>query len=346
MLEIEFHDREKEIDEITSILNARPDLITFVYGPINSGKTELLQHLIRTLPKDFVVFYVNLRGRFIKDYEDFTRVLFKFKNVEKEEIMKDVLKQSLKALSFKGIPVPESVVDIIFARKKTEDVFEFLEDYLSNIAEKKMPILIIDELQVIGDININGPLIYKLFNFFVRLSKELHTCHIFAVTSDSLFIEKVFNEAMLQGRCRYLLVDDFDYETTRDFLRKYDFSNEEIELVWNYFGGKPVYLVEAVKNKRRLSEFCESWLRLRKRQIKDSLYSLSDDFRKSVLNLFSAFKDKEIISYERLSEELIWCVKNNILFVDPMHEIVKPQSRLDLLAIRKVLNTARINSKL
>ena len=29
---IEFHDREKEIQEIMRILNSRPDLITFVYG--------------------------------------------------------------------------------------------------------------------------------------------------------------------------------------------------------------------------------------------------------------------------------------------------------------------------
>ena len=58
---IEFHDREKEIQEITRILNSRPDLITFVYGPINSGKTELFQHVIKTLPKNFVTFYINLR---------------------------------------------------------------------------------------------------------------------------------------------------------------------------------------------------------------------------------------------------------------------------------------------
>ncbi|MCD6203791.1 MAG: hypothetical protein J7I99_05485 [Methanophagales archaeon] len=33
-------------------------LITFVYGPINSGKTELFNHVIGQL-QDNVVFYVN-----------------------------------------------------------------------------------------------------------------------------------------------------------------------------------------------------------------------------------------------------------------------------------------------
>ena len=82
-------------------------------------------------------------------------------------------------------------------------------------------------------------MIYELFNLFVRLTKELHSCHVFAITSDSLFIEKVFNEAMLHGRCRYLLVDDFDYETTVKFLKKYWFNEDEIQLVWEYFGVNP-----------------------------------------------------------------------------------------------------------
>ena len=37
---------------------------------------------------------------------------------------------------------------------------------------------------------------------------------VFAVSSDSLFIEKIYSDAMLEGRCDYLLVDDFDYEET------------------------------------------------------------------------------------------------------------------------------------
>jgi len=46
-------------------------LITFVYGPINSGKTELFNHVIGQLSRDNVVFYVNLRGKFIREYDAF-----------------------------------------------------------------------------------------------------------------------------------------------------------------------------------------------------------------------------------------------------------------------------------
>ena len=46
MKRIEFHDREREAKEITDILDSEPSLITFVYGPMNSGKTMRINHLI------------------------------------------------------------------------------------------------------------------------------------------------------------------------------------------------------------------------------------------------------------------------------------------------------------
>jgi len=38
------------------LIESEPMLITFVYGPINSGKTELLNHVIGQLSQDNVVF--------------------------------------------------------------------------------------------------------------------------------------------------------------------------------------------------------------------------------------------------------------------------------------------------
>ena len=64
------------------------------------------------------------------------------------------------------------------------------------IAENKVLVLIVDELQKIGDVRINAHLIYELFNLFIRLTKELHLCHVFAVTLDSLFVGQVCSEAM------------------------------------------------------------------------------------------------------------------------------------------------------
>ena len=141
---IEFHNREKEEKEIMDLLAAEPSLITFVYGPINSGKTALVNHLINQLPKEYVVFYINLRGKFISSYKDFVRALFKLEREKKEykEILKTISEVSLKGLKFTGIPISESILDLFFREKTFEDVFEFLEDYFMKIAESKVPVLI------------------------------------------------------------------------------------------------------------------------------------------------------------------------------------------------------------
>ena len=43
---MKFFDREKEIYKIISILEGEPNFIYFVYGPINSGKTALINEVI------------------------------------------------------------------------------------------------------------------------------------------------------------------------------------------------------------------------------------------------------------------------------------------------------------
>jgi len=74
---VEFHNREREIEEIKRILSYSPNSLIFVFSPIGSGKTKLFEHLIkRMLPNDFIRFYVNLRGRKIESYEDLVEALF------------------------------------------------------------------------------------------------------------------------------------------------------------------------------------------------------------------------------------------------------------------------------
>ena len=342
MLEIEFHNREREIKEVMRILNTRADLITFVYGPINSGKTELFQHLIKTLPREYKVFYINLRGIYVSRADDFLKVLFEVD--EREYNFKDYLRILIDYLPDKipfvgGIPVPKNLFKKFFEEKEIENVFKYIERLFTGLSQKFTSILILDELQVIGDIKIDGLLIYKLFNLFVRLTKELHSCHVFAITSDSLFIEKVFNEAMLHGRCRYLLIDDFDYDTTISFLKKHNFNEKEIELTWNYFGGKPVYLVEAVNNKHRLKEFCEENLKIRYSQILDTIYEIEENPKlfDNVIELLKTISEKEVMRYRKIDDALKFCIRKNILFLEPVNRIVKPQSHLDLLAIRQIL---------
>ncbi len=342
MRHIEFHNREKETKEIRDVLDAEPSLITFVYGPINSGKTTLISHLIKELPEDYAPFYVNLRGRFITDYEYFLNVLFEIDEGGGVDNVTEYAKSILKDLgAISGIPIPINLFERIFEKKdKSKDMFKYIEQFFVEISKTRTPILIVDELQVIGDLKIDGLLIYKLFNFFIRLTKELHLAHIFVITSDSLFIERVYSEAMLDGRCRYLLVDDFDNSTTINFLDKYKFSDTEKEVAWNYCGGKPVCLVELINARENRKRKAEEMLKIRKGQIEEIVYSLEVKDKKmfaAVVGVFSEFRVKEKTGYKYLSDEIKFLVGKNIIFADSANKELRPQSRLNLLAIREVM---------
>ncbi|RZN42514.1 MAG: ATP-binding protein [Methanosarcinales archaeon] len=349
MKRIAFHNREKETKEIMDILDAEPSLITFVYGPINSGKTTMISHLIEELSDEYAPFYVNLRGRFITDYEDFLNVLFEIDEEGEGSNVTEYVKSALKDLgAVSGIPIPINLFERIFEKKdKSKDMFKYIEQFFVEISKTRTPVLIIDELQVIGDLKIDGLLIYKLFNFFIRLTKEMHLAQVFAITSDSLFIGDVHSEAMLSGRCRYLLVDDFDKDTTMGFLENYGFGEEEKEYAWHYCGGKPVCLVELVNakvNGKDIGNEAKKLLKIRTSQI----LSIFDEIalgkieysEKALIDEFKNFENDELVQYDKVNKEKIFLVERNVLFIDPTQRTIKSQSRLDLLAIREVMRDA------
>jgi len=304
MRNIEFYNREKEIKEITDILDTSPHLITFIYGPINSGKTELISHVI------------------------------------------EELQVSLKAVRCTGIPITESILDLFFREKPYEDVFEFLEDYFTGIAANKVPVLIVDEIQKIGDVKVDTYLIYELFNLFIRLTKELHLCHVFAVSSDSLFIERVYSEAMLEGRCRYLLVNDFDEGTTKEFLEAQGFNDKERAMAWHFCGGKPGYLVELANTRRSSGAIAEKAERMREEEISRLVFLLARNKEKkgAILDILASFAPVDGIQYTDSMDldVLSFLVRHNLLFLDPVKRTIKPQSRLNLLAIRAVIRQSNV----
>ncbi|PXF59827.1 MAG: ATP-binding protein [Candidatus Methanogaster sp.] len=346
MKRIAFHNREKETKEIMDILDDEPSLITFVYGPINSGKTTTISHLIKELPEDYAPFYVNLRGRFVTDYEDFLNVLFEIDEEEGGGNVAEYAKSALKDLgTVSGIPIPINLFERIFEKKdKSKDMFRYIERFFAEISKTRTPILIIDELQVIGDLKIDGLLIYKLFNFFIRLTKETHLAQVFVVTSDSLFLENVYSEAMLDGRCRYLLVDDFDHETTSAFLDKYGFTDDDIAMAWESCGGKPVCLVELVNTKLGSGDITEKTDKMLEEEISRLVFLLArnKETKSDIIDMLTIFASVEEVKYSDSMEIdlLSFLVKQNILFLDSARRTIKPQSRLNLLAIREVIADA------
>ena len=153
----------------------------------------------------------------IRDFNDFIEALFEIDvRGRRKIVIKELIAEVTK---FAGFPISKDLLDQFFREDRPKIAFRYIVDVVKGVkAKDKIPVLIIDELQKIGDVRIDDYLIYELFNLFIRLTKELHVC---------MFLPS----HLLQGRCRYVLVDDFDYETTKSFLRKYGFSDSEIKLV-------------------------------------------------------------------------------------------------------------------
>ena len=223
----------------------------------------------------------------------------------------------------------------------------------------KQPILIIDELQKIGDLKLNGFLIYELFNYFVSLTKHKHLCHVFCLSSDSLFIEKVYNEAMLDGRAKYLLVDDFDKETALKFMdflaneNDVSLTNDDKELIYSYVGGKPKdikYVVEESKFKD-LKEVLDYMLKDAVQKLNMLLdvlnYSkpkveIGDEVieikKEDIIETLKLFKENYEVDKKHIPVPVyVYLVKRNILFLNPIEGILKPQSYLVWNAIKRLL---------
>jgi AAA+ ATPase superfamily predicted ATPase len=343
MRRIGFHNREKEIKEIKNLLDAEPAMITFIYGPINSGKTALVTHMIKQLPDDYVVFYINLRTKFLASYDDFIESLFEME-LETEATSrkrKETLAELISSATA-GIPISRAFMDYVFKDNKPKNAFSYIIKLFEAVRDSgKQPVLVLDELQKIRDVNVNGPLIYELFNFFIDLTKELHLAHVFVATSDSLFIEEVYNEAMLEGRSDYLLVDDFDYETTSMFLDNYGLNDEEQEMAWEYCGGKPGYLVKLINTKLSSSDIAKKAETMLEEEISRLIFLLArNKERKSdIVDVLAIFASVEAVKYtDSMDIDLLsLLVKQNILLLDPVERTIKPQSMLNLLAIRALM---------
>jgi len=354
-----FYNREKNIEEMKAVLSGEPNLVYFVYGPINSGKTALLIKVFEELPENYRVFYINFRWRYVEDVRDLIQVLFRVKG-KKEELstfLEKILKGGVKLFEkLGGIPIPEEIFDLLFRRtEKVEDVFAFLKDYFSTVVEKGYrPVFVFDEMQTIkGVINIEGKsVIHELFNFLVGLTKETHLCHCLCATSDCLFIEDVYSNARLEGRAEYILVDDLSKEEAFKVYEEFGF--EEKDLVWEYIGGKLGDMVKLFeKKKRRLRE--EDAL---EEMLKDVVARISAFLEKveygkkffeyegenvpieknKIMEIFHIFCEKDIVKKEAvLPTYRNYLVSENILFYNPLEGTVRPQSRLLTKAIREVL---------
>ncbi len=295
----------------------------------------------------------------MEEVDDLIKVLFRVRSGDSKvsEFLRELLKGGAKVVEkLGGIPIPEGVFEVLFGRQeKVEDVFAFLEEYFGAMVEEGVrPVLVLDEMQTIKDVvNAAGrPVLGRLFNFMVRLTKETHLCHCLCATSDCLFIEDVYSNARLEGRAEYFLVDDLRME---DAFRVYEeFGFEDKELVWDYIGGKLGDMVKLFERKKvglGEKEALEAMEKDEKTRLSDFLEKIEYGKRffeyegekvkiekESVLDIFRLFVERQVVKKEEVVPAYRnYLVSENILFYNPLEGSVRPQSRLLWRAIREVL---------
>ncbi|MCD6362455.1 MAG: ATP-binding protein [Synergistetes bacterium] len=350
----EFVDREREKEELKAVLSGRPNLVYFVYGPINSGKTTLLMKVFEELPEEYIVFYINFRWREVSNIGELLQVLFEVKYGEGKkavrEFIKEVLKTGGRALEkFKGIPISERLFDILFrSMRKEEDVFRYLEVVFEEIVKERLkPVFVLDEMQTIREVmNAAGrPVLNGLFNFLVGMTKEKHLCHCLCSTSDCLFIEDVYSNAHLEGRAEYILVDDLSKEKAFEAYEEFGFGDKE--LLWDYIGGKIGDMVRVFEDKKRgygERGSVERMLNDQKVKLKSFLEAVEEGEKGNIAvieEVEKAFikmgKEEREIEAEKIPRKVrLFLIQANMLFYNPLEGTVRPQSRLLWRAIREV----------
>ena len=210
-----FFNREKEINEVLSVMESEPQLIYFIYGPINSGKSALIREIIknRLNKSKYVPFLIDFRQINVGSFEDFIEAIFDIDYTTKIDDIKKYVKDFInwilentdtvsKLISiYSGVPlqIPAPILKLEEKEeRRIKNIYKYLKELFIGIREKeKVPVFILDELQMLKDISLNGnrPLLKSFFQFLVALTKVEHLAHVFCVSSDSLFIEYVYSRS-------------------------------------------------------------------------------------------------------------------------------------------------------
>jgi len=374
---MKFFNREKEIKEILSVIESEPQLIYFIYGPINSGKSALIREIIKNkLDKSkYVPFLIDFRQISVGSFEDFIEAMFEVDYSSKIDDIKKYVKDFInwilentdtvsKLISmYSGVPlqIPAPVLKLEEKEeRRIKNIYRYLKELFLEIRAKgKVPVFILDELQMLKDISLNGnrPLLKSFFQFLVALTKVEHLAHVFCISSDSLFIEHVYSSAELENRADYILIDDFEKKETLEFIDfltkellkgKIVLSKKEKERIYDFVGGKPVLLIKVINKLKikTLDEVLNYLLQDEKQKIKYFLEDVEEkDIKlyKKVIDVFKLFQDKEEIPDSLVKKPLKeFLVNKNILFLDPIKGILKPQSRLTYHAINRALKELKL----
>ena len=239
-----FINRKQEMRFLESWVAEEPSSILFVYGPKSSGKTTLIYRFIKDClsDKSFDLKFFNLREIFLEQYQDFIHVFFGIDHAKEKGDVKEKREYDLKVFKL-------SVETLKGLEAKELDPFVVMKKEMLKLAAKGIrPVIIIDELQALEGIYLNGQreLLKELFNFFVAMTKESHLCHVIIASSDGYFIERIYKDSKLKKTSDFMEVEYLSREDvygwlgnleTESGIRTYTLNPRQIDRIWETFGG-------------------------------------------------------------------------------------------------------------
>jgi len=275
----------------------------------------------------------------ISNYESFIDSFVKPSNME--NFFKDI---NL-TLDLAFIKIDSKLYERI--KKREYDFFEAMEGEFLAKKDKKN-ILIIDEIQTLEDIYINGDrlLLNEFLNFCVALTKETHSSHVLILTSNTIFLNKIYNNSKLKVTSKFKLINHLEYEEIKEWLKTKKFNEEEIDLIYDYLGGSTAHikkLLEDYKYFNSIKEYLEEEAEIAKNEIE---FSFRDLRKKDKEYLIEPFEDiiKDIIkngyskrATKKHDEAIEYFCDIEILFFDPLKNLVKANSKIYVKAFELLL---------
>ena len=334
--QVELIDRVEEIEFFKEWFEGVPKEILWVYGPKSTGKTTLIEYIVENeLFDDFKLFkskkynvkYINFRQKLFGGYESFLNsMLF----VDDGELDKDFV-MSLSLGVFK--------VDYKTHKKiknKEMDLFDTLFKQFKESPKKN--ILIIDEIQVLEDIYIDKEreLLKEFLNFCVRLTKETHLSHVVILSSNTIFIEKIYNNAKLKVTSRFKKISHLPYEIVKEWLSEKGYSNDDIDLIWEYLGGSIAHIQRVFRDQKEfptLKEYLDFQAKVAKSEIvmlflekKDLHYNHTFKYiaKEIIKNGYYTFKEEDFDKKDVID---FFC-EREILFFEPLDNTITANSKI------------------
>ncbi|AEF97206.1 ATP-binding protein [Methanotorris igneus] len=330
---MKFYNREKELNYLKTYCQLEPNSILFVYGPKSSGKSTVMRRVIKELSEDIVFFYYNLRKYATPTKDEFLSIFFEKSD---KKYLPNKLEFNLGVFKF-GIEKNQD-----FKNLSLNDVFAKINESINAvIKEGKKPVLIIDELQKLKNIYFNGEksLLNELFNLFVSLTKMEHLCHVICLTSDTLFIEEIYQNSTLKNASEYYLIDWLNRDCIKDILEEEGFNEEEIDYAINYLS-LPYEVSQLINNKKlglSVEETIRRWINIEKDRLVYLLKS-NKERKENLLKVLSKFKEKIKVNIDDFEDEIFedvkFLIKNEILFYDVVNGVIKPTSIIEWEAIK------------